>query len=125
MIVKIAILSHGLIHNTNVVLSRFDSAHLCTNINSRRRPVNTFFKIFLKSFVLNDKPAAAERSCSFSYRKITYIYPICTPALTKPYDVIQIPAEGTGPELWAARCSRTVTLYFTGPRSGIATPRSS
>ena len=48
MIVKIAILSHGLIHNTKVVLSRFDSAHLCTNINSRRRPVNTFFKIFFE-----------------------------------------------------------------------------
>ena len=44
MMVKIAILSHGLIHNTKVILSLNKNTHLCTNINFKGVTVKRFSK---------------------------------------------------------------------------------
>ena len=51
MMVKIAILSHGLIHNTKVILSRCFSTHLCTKYKLPEREYQEVYAFFPLSLV--------------------------------------------------------------------------
>ena len=70
MMVKIAILSQGLIHNTKVILSRCYSAHLCTKYKLPEHACQEVYAFFL-----------FRRSTRLSTRRFAYILTLSTAPL--------------------------------------------
>ena len=73
MMVKIAILSHGLIHNTKVILPPAFIVHLCTKFNFMDAPCQEVYGKFSK--IIFNAPETTQRSSHPSHLPHINLYP--------------------------------------------------